>query len=792
MIFVLGLLLVATLILIAFSQRGSSLLRGMGIKLRKTQADYMAEEGLERGFAKIRMLMEKEPVTEPPSEVSDFNASLASKAETYDGGSKTYEFTSEQSLGNVYRIRYRINVPGGWTDSGDGKFVYRRFNIASEAIGPFAKAVLNSPPPATAARSETILSQDLIVRRQPLYIYAIFAKGDLEVNFWGDATIKGWIHSNKNIFIDNGGGGTTAFKIIGNLTAAGHIFRNNLGAYSPPSAQTGDIRICWADDCDNTNNYALLTADNSTSGTPAQGVDSVQITNPANFSTFDLRSTTPTTWTVDQRWKDETTSKFHGLVADNTQGIEDVKSPDVRDIDPSGYYDTKASVHITTTRDTNPQNDILVAVDVDGTTIATKRFKIADTGDPTLYDVTPPPSSLYDATNQGQSGWDPAVTCVSNVCRGKGVQSGTLESGDAACGAAIGQERVWHSHEDMFVLNTYVDVQKLQSQCIKSSSKISVYATRDDAVADTTVSTTTYGDVDPNRKPYGYTLANGATLASPLFFVSDDPVTVRGDFNLHSSSGTDTWQPAAIIADRFTAQSSAYDVGYNNRFRRVMGGQEELNSSGPNTYIPSANPITVNAAIVAGETPTATFDYTAFTQAYPDNYFSKTEIDQWNTSHPTAQLPGAGTSFADVNPRSTGGFAKYLRVEESFNGNNSSGQLRTMAFDGTFLKLFASKYATNYSGRECPASTATLMGNAALQGGSQVCGAWAKGGTGGFIKTDRRNNRTYTYDPSFMGNLPTEFRNIFPAVTTQDPIPYEKTNFRRLSVTDLGGALLFP
>ncbi|MFH1018875.1 MAG: hypothetical protein V1798_11960, partial [Pseudomonadota bacterium] len=100
-----------------------------------------------------------------------------------------------------------------------------------------------------------------------------------------------------------------------------------------------------------------------------------------------------------------------------------------------------------------------------------------------------------------------------------------------------------------------------------------------------------------------------------------------------------------------------------------------------------------------------------------------------------------------------------------------------------------SRFATIYSGSECPPPLAAYWDVLTKQG--SPCGAWEKGGVGGRWKTDRRDNRSYTFDDRLLGNLPDGFRQIFPAVATQNPIPYEKTNFRRLTAADLSPAL-FP
>jgi hypothetical protein len=138
-----------------------------------------------------------------------------------------------------------------------------------------------------------------------------------------------------------------------------------------------------------------------------------------------------------------------------------------------------------------------------------------------------------------------------------------------------------------------------------------IYATRDDALADQSNSTSkdvsaTDFKLDPTRRPNGIMLINGSKLSrndtyevkeKGLILASNLPVYIQGDFNLHGTHGEfldddvkwgidfykrktlntnfacrkdqftgcdvgESWRPASVIADAITVLSSNFRLGY--------------------------------------------------------------------------------------------------------------------------------------------------------------------------------------------------------------------------------------
>jgi hypothetical protein len=396
----------------------------------------------------------------------------------------------------------------------------------------------------------------------------------------------------------------------------------------------------------------------------------------------------------------------------------------------------------------------------------------------------------------------PSVDVITR--RGLGPDAGTIHHDttlttypNVGCGNAFFVRREWDGNEDMFRYVTDIDVKRLQANCglpdpasAAAGANVLVYATRTDAVADTTIDKAPNYNVDPDRHPNGYRLQNGEVLAKPLFFVSDVPVAIKGDFNVHqrsdglrrweldknadgvpdiesseytkSAAADDTWKPAYIFGDRIKVQSAAYDERIHN-LRRWSDGlkNEHLKLEGPtaggavspkycnsNTcQIPEAADLEVNAVFVAGQTVDPPLD------------------------------------------KSPGGFPKFiLQTDERFatlvlKNPDDPHEARNHRFRtwGSFLNLYPAKYATNYY-KDCK-----VGGYGNLMGSGGTCGPWAKGGSGGGWPYEGADKRSYSYDRNLLDSnkMPQAFRDLSPAGPATTRIPYEISEYISLDTDPL-------
>jgi hypothetical protein len=106
----------------------------------------------------------------------------------------------------------------------------------------YASAVDNQSTVGTT-NANTVLQMDFKSRVIPLFQFAAFYEGDLEVSSASNLTLAGWVHTNGNFY---GQPITTDSNIKttlnSKLTAAGNIY-NRIDTYSPNDKYSGKIRV---------------------------------------------------------------------------------------------------------------------------------------------------------------------------------------------------------------------------------------------------------------------------------------------------------------------------------------------------------------------------------------------------------------------------------------------------------------------------------------------------------------------------------------------------------------------
>ncbi|NES02315.1 MAG: hypothetical protein F6K22_05370 [Okeania sp. SIO2F4] len=256
-----------------------------------------------------------------------------------------------------------------------------------------------------------------------------------------------------------------------------------------------------------------------------------------------------------------------------------------------------------------------------------------------------------------------------------------------------------------------------------------IYASRNDALPDRTDPDSTYDNLgisaddfqlDPSRRPNGFMLINGDRLArgtdgksyntlnsivqeKGLLFVSNNPVYIQGDFNLHeveeftnlleddwdnfyertkeqrdpnfgcrngdprTNCNGESWRAATVLADAITLLSDNWKTGYRNH------GDFDLRNNGGNGIIGSdANPVTMrqkrqfngffaNSYATNGLSSGATIDtdvvtdglITGFTTVeYIDNDYRRRQNEQEESSY--------FNNFVTPVQRRINGFPEYV------------------------------------------------------------------------------------------------------------------------------------
>lgn len=283
------------------------------------------------------------------------------------------------------------------------------------------------------------------------------------------------------------------------------------------------------------------------------------------------------------QWTDIATSNWSGTVKDSSLGATRQEAPDLKSFEPGGYYDSNAGISIN--------------VDTSGTE--------------TLYNIT------YNGTS---------VIKTSDELGGALTETQVFDYREHPSGA--------NPANNTPVSVTNVDINKLKTALDYYPENGVIYMTRDDAAPDND------GDPynpDPDRNVSGFKLVEGETLPDATTFVSDLPVYVEGNFNLHTSEcpEADTWKPCAVVSDAITLLSESWSDTGSNWEDPVVD---------PDTNMPVASDTEFNLVLITGNVPTRDGQY-------------------------------------------SGGFENFPRFLENWSG-------KTVDISGGFIQLFRSKYAT--------------------------------------------------------------------------------------------------
>jgi len=489
---------------------------------------------------------------------------------------------------------------------------------------------------------------DVEVTRFSLSGYGIFYADDLEILPGPDMIFNGKVHSNKNIYL----GGPLTFNST--LHSAGHIYVGR----KDTNGTGGNVRIKNPI----TGNLVQMTQSN----------DSIQAL--SGFSSHHLADTkygdginnppsNPTdTWKVDPNWQNNAKSLWGEAVKDKVHGVKEMPKPDVKSIDRGGFYEQNAGIKvITKTQGTegipnqansfNNYKEIIEMTDKNGNLLYKKTINYTSSG--TISSTT------YDYISGDLKMTTGNVTCnTPSTC-----QTLVNTTNDPISTTWFMNGREVDNRTRKPVRTTNIDIKKLQNTDLWPSDGL-VYASREDSVPDSDMldGKNDIPTPDGNRKPYGIMLQNGKTLSKPINFVTNNPVYIRGDFNVHQKSdgtrlinpnnnnenvdfgkpGIDTWKPASIISDALNILSNSWN----------LSDYQNIYNPNPNR---TASYTEVNATMVTGIVST-------------DRKLSSS---------------ASGTY--------SGGFENYPRFIENWSGKN-------FVMRGSFIQLWQSKFATGRQG----------------------------------------------------------------------------------------------
>ncbi len=282
-------------------------------------------------------------------------------------------------------------------------------------------------------------------------------------------------------------------------------------------------------------------------------------------------------------------------------------------------------------------------------------------------------------------------------------------------------------------------------QIPNASANAIVYASREDAVADTTP---TDFLPDPNRRPHGFRLRNGEDLSNNkartggLTFVTNNSAYIMGNFNLHSTNGTDrieeftatlgdnawttsnfytnrtsgtlnsnfartatdTWRPAEILADAITILSNSFKDGsvedtfkdtstktsYTNQSR--LPGidttvKRENTSFVPPSTLPTGRPVWIDRngnAFTATAAINTLSGWSGITKDTVSSFRS-------NNGQAASDTYVNATFFSGMAPsrkqQSNGGLPNFVRLTELWAG-------RILNIQGAFIQFDFSRMAT--------------------------------------------------------------------------------------------------
>ncbi|MCY2961108.1 MAG: hypothetical protein NTY35_13185 [Planctomycetota bacterium] len=433
----------------------------------------------------------------------------------------------------------------------------------------------------------------------PLFQFAVFYDGDLEIQPGPSMSIFGRVHTNQNLYL---GSGATLRLNTNYVHAVGSIYRNRKDA---PSLSEGTVLIReWVTNPWNLSEPANYYTMWSKSQMTSKGIPSV--------GGFDSNFTSG--WDVNS----------NGVYTDNGDMLP--FGPGCLEYwnQPNGYGSGS------------------------GTTVQTGEHQLSEAVVPQIESI-----SMFDQVDGGDYAWDATSRSYLPVTPGTGthkqgyyhdnadlkilvnstgttfkVYNGAGTDITSSVGSAVSLGTIYDARQANGGSGV-TKVVNINVAALQASGKYPpnglIYAAHYGAGTGT------------NAK--GVRLTNGGLLPAKLTVASEDPVYIQGDFNVGSS--TVTQKGAAVIADSVNLLSNSWN-----------------NSKTSSSGLPTASNTTYNVAIIAGNQDTAVNRYNGGLENLPrfhENWTGKNctikgaMVNTWNSVHGTGAWVYGGNRYQAPN-----------------------------------------------------------------------------------------------------------------------------------------------
>jgi len=345
----------------------------------------------------------------------------------------------------------------------------------------------------------------------PLFQYAVFYDSDLEILPGPDMTIRGRVHTNRDMYL--GSNATLTFN-TNYLHAAGNIYRNRK---DDPSSSPGTVRI---------RDYVVNPFN------PAEPVAYTTMNSQSQMAAVGV----PTTSGYDSRFTTGYDANGNGNYTDPGDWLPFAPGALAYWGQPAGYP-------------------------TPGHTVMTQEHGVTEAVVPSIGST-----AMYEPHAGGDYNWDPALQRYVQVPSGSGSYAMGYYHANAGLSVITFIDGTWKAYDATgadvsAAVAPAISIQQMYDarQANGSSTKIKVTQI-DLAVLGTTgkypanglLYAGNYGEgTGLNAK--GIRLTNGSTLMARLTVATPDPMYIWGDFN------TVTEKPAAVICDALNLLSKSWD-----------------------------------------------------------------------------------------------------------------------------------------------------------------------------------------------------------------------------------------